>query len=313
MRKQLLLIVLALGAIQISSCTKEVEEPLNPYDSIDYGTNENPDDTLNPSSITGLHRNVFLPKCAVPGCHDGNFEPDFRSVQSSYSTLVYSEITKNNENEDFKFRVVPGDTSMSVLHERITNCCFVNQDDRMPQDNIGTGLPQADINNVSNWIMGGAKAPDGSIPERPDLQPLITFYFAVNTTFNIEYSTLNNRVDSIIFNPFKLPADVESFYFVAAVEDDITPIPELLINQLKISTNIDDFSNAQNFTGQFFSNPANGDQFWLITVTTENLTAGETYFMRYQVNDGNHTENAEFPTNSTIEPYKTYWSFIVEP
>jgi len=312
MKKQLLYLFILLGFVQLSSCTKETEEPDNPYDLIDYGNQTDPVDTLSATSITGLHRNVFLPKCAVPGCHDGNFEPDFRSVQSSYSTLVYSEITKNNANSDFTFRVIPGDTAMSVLHERITNCCFVNQDDRMPQDNIGTGLPQSDINNISSWILDGAKAPDGSTAQRPDLQPVLALYGAINTTFDFEFSSVNNRIDSIIFNPFKLSADVESFYFVAFVEDDITSIEDLLVNQLKISTEKDDFTNAQTFNAIFFTAP-NQDPVWLVTVNTANFVEGETYYMRYYVNDGNHSENAEFPMNSSIDPYKTYWSFIVVP
>jgi hypothetical protein len=312
MKKQLLYLFILLGFVQLSSCTKETEEPDNPYDLINYGDPTNSEDTLSASSITGLHRNVFLPKCAVPGCHDGNFEPDFRSVQSSYSTLVYSEITKNNIDGDFSFRVVPGDTAMSVLHERITNCCFVNQDDRMPQDNIGTGLPQEDINNITSWIMNGAKAPDGSSPLRPDLQPVLALYAAISSTFDVEFSEITNRIDSLIYNPFKLSSDVESFYFVAIVEDDITAIADLQVNQLKISTDKDDFTNAQSFNGVFFNIP-NQDPVWLVNVNTANLVTGETYYMRYYVNDGTHSENAEFPMNSSIDPYKTYWSFIVVP
>ena len=313
MKKLIILICVAAFAINFNSCKKDVEEPENPFDSIDYGSDVENQDTLNPSSITGIHRNVFLPKCAVPGCHDGNFEPDFRSVQSSYSTLVYSAITKNNAEGTFTFRVVPGDTAMSVLHERITNCCFVNQDDRMQQDNIGTGLPEEDINNISTWILNGAKAPDGSISQRPDLQPVVALYVAINTEFNYEYSQVNNRVDSLIFNAIKVPSDIESFYFVALVEDDQTPTEDLLVNQLKISTDIDNFSSAISLTGNLITNIETGDPLWLVTVPMASFNVGETYFMRYYVNDGNHEDNTEFPENSSIEPYKTYWSFTVTP
>jgi hypothetical protein len=299
-------------ALGFATCKKEVIEPDNPYDKVNYGTNNPPADTLNPTTITGLHRNVFMPKCAVPGCHDGNFEPDFRSVQSTYSTLVYADITKNNLNGDFKYRVVPNDTANSVLYERITNCCFVNQDDRMPQDNIGTGLPQADINNVKSWIMNGALSADGTTPVRPDLQPVLALYVAVNTSFTEEYTQVNNRVDSVIFNSWKLPSGTSSFYFAALFEDDNTPLSQMQVNTLKISTSMDDFSNAQSYVAGYINIPGQ-DPIWLVTVDASSFVPGQTYFMRYYVNDGQHAENVEFPLNSSIIQYKTYWSFIVTP
>ena len=312
MRKLITLSFLLSLLVFVPACTKEVEEPDNPFSIIDYGALPSPEDTINPASITGLHRNVFLPKCAVPGCHDGNFEPDFRSVQSSYSTMVYATVTKNNDAGTFTYRVVPGDTAMSVLHERITNCCFVNQDDRMPQDNIGTGLPQADINNISAWILDGAKSANGTVPVQPDLMPVITYFAAINTTFDVELSAQNNRVDSIIFNPFKIAAGTASFYVSALVTDDQTPINQFQVNQLKISTEMDDFSAAQSFNATYVEIPGQAPV-WLVNVNSAAFVPGQTYFMRYYVNDGQHPTNTEFPEDDSIIQYKTYWSFIVTP
>src|SRR5688572_4749554 len=120
----------------VHSCKKDDELPHNPYDDVNYGTTTSPTPP-DPNSIVGIHNNIFHPRCAKSGCHDGNFEPDFRTVESSYATLVYHRIKKNSPDSAFTFRVVPYDTSKSVLHERLTNCCFVTQDDRMPQDIIG--------------------------------------------------------------------------------------------------------------------------------------------------------------------------------
>ena len=154
--KKLIFILGILSSIlvfTITSCKKDEVVPENPFDKIDYGDDTPNPDTLNSITLAGLHRNLFVTKCAVPGCHDGNFEPDFRTVQSSYSTLVYAPIIKNNDANEFTYRVIPYDTANSVLYERITNCCFVNADDRMPQDNIGTGLPQADIDKVKKIFL----------------------------------------------------------------------------------------------------------------------------------------------------------------
>ena len=297
--------------LMLESCKKEVVVPENPYDKIDYGNNVVPTDTLNPSSIAGLHRNLFLTKCAVPGCHDGNFEPDFRTVQSSYSTLVYAPIKKNNAANTFTFRVIPGDTAFSVLYERITNCCFVNTDDRMPQDNIGTALPASDINHVATWIMNGAKDINGNTPNRPDQEPVLSFYVAAGSDFTTELSAQNNRVDSIIYNPFLVPANATSFYIAPSVVDDITPLAQIQYNKLLLSTSIDNFSSAVQLTATFVNIP-NQSPVWLVSVPTTNLIHGTQYYMRYYVNDGTHSENTEFPKNNSLEYYKTYWSFIYQ-
>ena len=77
------------------SCKKEDQAPANPYDSVDYSTNTNADPNPDPNSIQGLYKNIFQPRCANPGCHDGTFEPDYRTVQSTYTTLVYKTPIKN--------------------------------------------------------------------------------------------------------------------------------------------------------------------------------------------------------------------------
>jgi hypothetical protein len=311
-RALLFLAIGLVGLMVVPSCSKEIEEPANPYEAVDYGTKTTPVDTVDPASLVGLHRNLFVTKCAVPGCHDGVFEPDFRTVQSTFSTLVYAPITKNNATNDFTYRVIPGDTNLSVLYERITNCCFVNDDDRMPQDNIGTGLPASDIQHVRQWIMQGAKNADGQAAVRPDLEPFLQYYAAVNTTFDVEFSVANNRVDSLIYNPFFIPTGTSNFYMAILVEDDITPLGSLTFNKLYLSTDRNDFSAAQSFTASFINIPGQ-DPLWLANVSTLNLTPGVIYYMRYYVNDGHHAANTEFPKNSSNELYKSYWSFIIQP
>lgn len=116
------------------------------------------------NSLMKIHRITLLPSCAVAGCHDGHFEPDFRTTQSTYYTTVLHPVTKNNARAEFEFRVVPGNRKKSVLYERITNCCFVNQDDRMPQLNIGEVLPNEEIERIGKWIDAGAPNIDGSKP-----------------------------------------------------------------------------------------------------------------------------------------------------
>jgi hypothetical protein len=188
----------------------------------------------------------------------------------------------------------------------------VNADDRMPQDNIGTGLPASDIRNIATWIMNGAQNVSGEIVTRPDLEPFLSYYVAVNTTFDVEYSIEANRVDSIIYNSFYIPSGTSNFYMGVLVEDDNTPLANMQVNTLLISTNKDDFSGAVPFTATYITVQGQ-DPIWLTSVNTSNLIPGTIYYMRYRVNDGQHTNNTEFPENSSNEFYKSYWSFIIQP
>ncbi|HIF14117.1 MAG TPA: hypothetical protein EYQ86_01765, partial [Bacteroidetes bacterium] len=77
----------------------------NPYDEIEYDDSLIQSITLDSFSIAGLHSYIFEVKCADPACHDGSFDPDFRSIQSTYNTLVYQEVIKKLN--PWEFRVVP--------------------------------------------------------------------------------------------------------------------------------------------------------------------------------------------------------------
>ena len=60
-----------------------------------------------------------MPHCANSGCHDGSFEPDFRTIESSYNTLVYQPVIKNNPDGNYQFRVKAGNIDESVLYARL--------------------------------------------------------------------------------------------------------------------------------------------------------------------------------------------------
>lgn len=296
-----------------NGCKKKADPaPANPFAAIDYGTVPvvpNPD----PNSLVGIHATILQPKCAVPGCHDGNFEPDFRTPQSTYSTLVYHPVKKNDSAESFTFRVVPYKPLESVLYERITNCCFVNQNDRMPQDNIGVPLPGGDVQAIKNWISSGAKDMFGNVPTYPNFEPTIEPGYAVvdAASYQIQYTAQNNRIDSIIYNPFLLPNNT-NVIFLFNVSDDSTDYPQLQVNQLKLSFDPDNFSSATTYTAQhLYIPPPNEGNYFIITVNTSNLPFNQIVYMRYFVNDGDHINNTQFPTDNLQIEYKTYWSFKV--
>ncbi len=131
-----------------------------------------PDLSLKESQFFKIYEKIFQPSCAIAGCHNGEFEPNFTSLQSSYNTLVYHPVIKNNRKDAFKYRVVPGDTAASVLFERITNCCFVDVNDRMPFYDKD-GLSQEEISLIADWIKNGAKDIFGDSPSAQFVLPKI--------------------------------------------------------------------------------------------------------------------------------------------
>jgi len=284
------------------NCTED-NLPINPYDGLDYGDTTLVIDTVSTTSFVKLHRDVLGPSCNVMGCHDGSFEPDFRTVESAYNTLVYHTIIKNNLAEDFTYRVVPGDTALSVLHERLTNCCFVNTNDRMPQDNIGNALPEADLNAVTAWILDGAKDITGATPNEPNNLPNVKYYTVMNALFDSTYS--NNRAE--FYMPFLMPAN-EIVNFIFRVTDDHTNPGNMLVNQLSISEYADDFSNEITATSVTFEQTY---KVWLLPFNTAILQSGKTYFMRYTISD-EQGQTTTYPNNQTSFVYKNMWSFTVQ-
>ena len=71
------------------------------------------------TSFEAIYNNVFKPYCANSGCHDGAFEPDYRSIESSYNTMVYQPIIKNDATNSYEYRVKPNAANKSILYARL--------------------------------------------------------------------------------------------------------------------------------------------------------------------------------------------------
>ncbi len=177
-----LLIFTLLGMLALGACKKS-NRPENPFDDPKNKppVNTGPTDPLSLANFAGLHRQIFKPTCSNSGCHDGTFEPDFRTIESSYNTMVYQPVIKNNPAGSFLYRVLPGNANSSVLHERVV----------VDIDGISGIMPlsvdpQSDwpakkaeyIAAIVAWINGGARDmfgnPPVNGPANPRLQGLMT-------------------------------------------------------------------------------------------------------------------------------------------
>lgn len=288
------------------SCKKNEDEPENPYDSVDYTTNTSVDPTPDPNSIQGLYKNIFQPRCANPGCHDGTFEPDFRTIESSFATLVYQSVNKVTLDSAklFSQRAIPFNTADSWLIERLTT----STTEYMPSNSVR--LSQSDIDHVKNWINAGCPDQNGTLPVKPNLQPNITGYIAIDTV-NVRLDT--NRVDDEWYTPFIIQQGQTVIFAFASTDSadgsDATDPANYTSKKIKLSTDKNDFSSAATFNASVYYAPY---QVWLVTVPTSTWTQGTTVYFRFYVNDGDHTADAEFPRNNSLDYYKTIFSFYVQ-
>lgn len=306
MKANQIFILFALLGLIWTGCNRGGDEPINPYDGVDYGDDPVDPYVPDPTTIVGIYENVLQVYCDNPGCHDGTFEPDFRSIQSSWSTLVYHDINKNTADSAFNFRVIPGDPDGSMLMRRIT------QGDAALQQMPATGqvVPANEVENIRTWINNGALDMFGNAGSLPNNEPQILGYVAYDQSYTQRYDETENRVDSLLTNPFQVSTGT-SMNVVFLLEDDSTALQNLSVNQLKLSLDINDFSGANTVNAFFFS--VGGFDIWVAPVNTSDFAVGDTVYMRYYVNDGDHTFNSEFPRDDLPDVYKTYSAFIVTP
>jgi hypothetical protein len=289
----------------VAACKRDEPLPHNPYDDIDYGDPGNNAYVPDPDGITGIYENILRQKCSLPGCHDGHFEPDFRSIQSSWSTLVYHRVVKNTVDTAYTYRVMPRDTGASMLWHRIT------RGDAQLQQMPATGqyLTATELTHVRNWILGGAKDMFGNLPIMPNNEPRILGYVAFDQNFTAQIDVTENRLDSVPYHPFIVNTNT-TFNVVWLVDDDSTAVPQMQVNQLKLSHDKDDFAGATTLTANYLGF---GFNVWYCAVNSGAFAAGDTIYMRYYINDGDQPQNSEFPRDDSQDAYKTYAAFFVKP
>lgn len=303
--------LLTLSACRDNIVSELQPLPFNPYDTLDYTNNVVPPIPIDSNTFLGIHKYVLSVKCAQPACHDGSFEPDYRTAMSAYNTLVYAPVIKNDATNSFTYRVVPGDTSMSWLHERITT-----DDPVLGKMPLYDSLPVRQIKMITNWIQQGAKDIFNNTPAEPNTQP---FFYGIAA-----YLTSNNmRVDTarggFFLNPFMVPAGTEIKIWFGIFDDD--PIPVLTgQNRLKFSTDPYDFSAAPYHDLAFQVTPFSSysfdgspaDYFLSYTFNTSQFNPGDVVFMRVYTQDPDHTNVTEIPSGASPFYFKTYFAFVVQ-
>ncbi|MFT5158362.1 MAG: hypothetical protein ACI83I_002928, partial [Bacteroidia bacterium] len=236
------------------SCSGEEPEVLNPYDGANPGISNDVvtgvDVEVSPTSIQGLHKNIFKPTCANSGCHDGNFEPDFRTIESSYNTLVNQPIIKNDLTNPLAKRVVPGNSAASMLIRRLEIDLNGNSG-IMPliteQGSDWYAKKDEYIANIKAWIDGGAlnQRGDSSSAHNLPVQMLgMAGYYAGSQ------ATRMGR-----YEPLRVPSGTSSVEIFVAFQDETLQPANLLNVQIDTSTSAFDFDSTQRISMSFQASP----------------------------------------------------------
>ncbi len=308
MRKKILSGIYLLFIITeiFQACKKDDNAPENPYDNIDRTITINQPTDPDPNTIAGLHKNIFFPKCANPGCHDGTFEPDYRTIESTFYTLVYQPVNlvTLDSAKIFTLRVIPHNTSDSWLIERLTT----STSDYMPSNSVR--LSTAEIDHVKNWINAGCPDINGVLPVKPNLQPNVVGYVAIDASNN---RIDTNRVNGFPLNPFIVQAgSTMTILFVAtdtADGADATDPSMFTKKEIHFSLDKNNFTGSPSIPALLYIAQFNA---WAVSVPVSTWPTGTTVYFRIYVNDGHHTSDSVFPRYESNDYYKTLYAFYVQ-
>jgi len=302
-----------LGLVIFSwSCKKDK----NPFEGGDETpTIKIPISNLDPNSIAGIHQNIFSKTCANSGCHDGTFEPDFRTVDGSYNTLVYQPIIKNDAAGTFTYRVLPGNANASVLMNRITVDIDGNSGIMPLALNPDSDWPAnkaAYIENIRTWINNGARDVFGNPATLPNANPQLKG--AHSTQGGVKANRIGGGLGSMTVSS---SGGTVTLYL--AISDDQTAPSALTNNKIRFSTLVDDFSGSTEVNMNVLTTPVSElgfegiavDHYHTVTFTpTNHGNVGDQLFFRVYVGDGANPIT-EMPNNFGASYIKSYYSFKI--
>lgn len=297
----------------VGACKKKSAD--NPYDT--WNTDPKKpvvdDKPIDPNTIEGLHKNIFKPTCANSGCHDGNFEPDFRSIESSYNSLVNRNTTNTDPgNPQFSKRVVPGSAATSMILHRILEFIPGTQGKMPLQLDPGSDWPQKQgqyIQNITTWINDGAKDQFGNSASSLDFIPQAggMMVFADGSSTPLPHS---------MYTPVQVPGGTNSVKIMIAYTDDKTAPSQFGTSSINFSLNPGSYDSAKSKSlvkesGAFNAaglQGSNVDYWFSITLPVSDLgTAGDVLWVQTRTTD-NVNAPVFIPAGTTAFNTKKYFA-----
>lgn len=300
-----------LGLTILFGCNTSDPDVTNPYDNQQVGqehekVNGNPAD-LDPNTIEGIHANIFKPTCANSGCHDGNFEPDFRSIESSYNSLVGQPIIKQDDMNPLTARVTPGNSATSMLIRRLKVDINGNSG-TMPiltePDSDWPVKKDEYIKNIETWIDNGALNQNGEVPTASNYPVQLRGIIAkVNGSLVSRSGT---------YKSLNIPSGASSVEIWVAFEDDGLSPDQLSNAAVDISIMANDFDSTNMTSLTYTASPeiAKGyfgddeSYYHKATISLSGWQSGDVIWVRTHVSDG--VNSSEAPNDNSLFRAKEY-------
>lgn len=307
------LLIISIVVFALAACKKETT---NPFDALEHRSPNPATEDLPQDNFAWIHQKILRPNCALSGCHDGTFEPEFRSIGSAYNSLVFHPVIANTPQESFTYRVVPGDVNASFLHERM-NVFVPNTSGIMPlelgENSTWPSNASAFRAVINNWIATGAKDMFGGTPSLGNLEPQVTGILA----FPVGNSSAPYpRGTDEGVQPIEVPAGAIDLWF--AFSDDETASNALTYNKVKVATSTNAFEAVPELELLTTSTTSGPDLSNSTTTFTHHLQlplgtypVGTTLFVRVYVDDGDHTTPTEIPNEGTSSPMLDYFTLRI--
>ena len=304
-----LLVILCL-LLFLWKCDKS-NVPDNPFD--DYNPSQ---DTVkfifndpDSNSIAGLYHYIFKPTCANAGCHDGTFDPDFRTLESSYNTLLFKKAIK--QDGKYFLRVKPFAPNESVIMARLNNMVTPQMPIQIEPDSDWGKNKYKYIALIEQWIINGAPAIDGSESKEGIPQAHLHGCFAsYRDTGTIERRSLNG---ALLLNSL---IDTVDLFF--AFKHDAQNPSSFTKNEIRFSPNPHQFDSTQIILKlELMQTPLReiglyGDSVnythKIRLVKNQIFESYNQVYFRTIIKDSQNQEH-ELPSNKAIFSMKKYMSF----
>jgi len=291
-----------------AACQKD--DPVNPFD----GQVSNQDTVKleiidpEPNSIAGIYQHILKPTCANSGCHDGTFEPDYRTLESAYNTLVYQVPIKNDGN--YAYRVEPFNPEGSVLMARLSGLLTPAMPIQVDPDSDWPDKQTEYIGNIRSWISNGAPDIMGNVRSIDSPSPILVGAGAAESGIWLarEGGT----------GPITMPQGASNVRVYFAFRHDAMDPADLTYNRIAFSDNPDDFSGAVTYdlavlaTSRmergFYGDIVAYTHYIDIDPATMFDPAQAQWYFRVYVQDQVHPVS-EIPTDNGIFYIKRYMSF----
>ncbi|MBI1307300.1 MAG: hypothetical protein GC181_11920 [Bacteroidetes bacterium] len=308
MKKGLFYLIM-VSLVACSTSDPEVENPYDNQKDLPADAIVNPEDEdVDPTTIQGLHKLIFAPTCANSGCHDGNFEPDFRTIESSYNTLVNQPLIKNDAVNPLTARVTPGNAETSMLIRRLTIDLNGNSGIMPLVVEPGSDWYQKKdeyISYIKEWINKGALNQEGKAP--------------TSGNFPVQLMGVHARIDGSDANrangyePLLIPAGSKNVEIWVSFQDDSLDASALTHATINFSKDANNFNPSKESDLQYQSSPLTAPGFGATSQVEYHFKAdfkmssfqkNDVIWLRFTISDG--VNDSEIPNDQSLFLVKKY-------